>query len=48
MLGHSPAETLATYAAWFPSEDDVLRGLIGGAWEPVDNQASRPHRGLAE
>ena len=48
MLGHSPAETLATYAAWFPSEDDVLRGLIGGAWEPVDNQASRPTRGLAD
>jgi len=32
MLGHTPAECLATYAAWFPSEDDVLRTAMSGAW----------------
>ena len=32
VLGHSPAECLATYAAWWPSEDEAIRTALSRAW----------------
>ncbi len=32
VLGHSPQECLRTYAAWFPSEDEAIRGAVVRAW----------------
>ena len=32
MLGHSPAECLATYAHWWPNEDDQIRKAIARTW----------------
>jgi integrase len=31
-LGHTPAECLATYAHWWPNEDDAIRVAITRAW----------------
>src|SRR4051812_37521673 len=33
VLGHSPAECLATYAAWWPNEGDSIRAALKRAWE---------------
>ena len=32
VLGHSPGECLRTYAAWWPSENDVIRTAHERAW----------------
>ena len=31
-LGHTPAECLATYAHWWPSEDEQVRSAVARAW----------------
>jgi integrase len=31
-LGHSPAECLRTYAAWWPSEHEQVRSVMARAW----------------
>ena len=31
-LGHSPAECLASYAGWWPSEHDTIRAAMARAW----------------
>jgi len=36
-LGHSPEETLRTYAAWWPAEQDQIRSAMTTAWSrPAD------------
>jgi integrase len=42
MLGHSPAECLSTYAAWWPSEDDTLRDAVKRAWNADQPPAVKP------
>ena len=32
VLGHSPAECLSTYAAWWPNEDESIRSAFSRAW----------------
>jgi integrase len=32
VLGHSPAECLATYAGWWPNEHETIRAAMGRAW----------------
>ena len=32
VLGHSPAECLRTYAAWWPSENDAICAALERAW----------------
>lgn len=39
-LGHSPAECLATYAGWWPSEHEQIRTAIARAWEPASVTAT--------
>jgi site-specific recombinase XerD len=42
VLGHSPAECLSTYAAWWPSEDEAIRSAFVRAWVRPDVSASCP------
>jgi integrase len=43
MLGHSPAECLKTYAAWWPSEHEILRSAMRRAWANETSDDLSPH-----
>ena len=46
VLGHSPAECLATYAHWWPSEHEQIRAGVAQAWERVaDSTRTEPGAG---
>lgn len=38
VLGHSPAECLSTYAAWWPSEDESIRAALVKAWAAAEDR----------
>jgi hypothetical protein len=37
-LGHSPEETLRTYAAWWPDESEQIRSAMASVWEAQTDQ----------